>query len=181
MIMNFLNKHKTPAIVTGIGLFIAFMLGVAPTMKSDTPTAGPIAAAVVAKGEENSSQLQVLNERTSGIEEAVSKLGVMETQISTLNKAVSRTFKRVQSQSEALPDNLEPRLGAIESQVSLLDKAMSNTFRRAASNTRKTDDLVETVTGMNTHDIQLQTLNKAVSRLNLRIAKLEALLAKSNN
>ena len=81
-------RHKVPIVVTGGGLFVAFMLAVAPLTSTNTP-ANQASASVAQRAVSgvSSDALEALN---SSIAALNSRLGSIETRLDTLDTGVVR-------------------------------------------------------------------------------------------
>ena len=166
------DRHKLPLIVTGIGIFIAGVLAVAPAMGPPPATQTPV---VVQSSGPLTEALDGLEQRLTGLIAGIDqRLSVLETRVGILDKGVVRGFERtrdLRAKVDAL-DGTSQSISNLVARVNVLDKAVPRINQRVRAIADGPANDPAMATSVRNLEARVMTLDRAVVRLAERLRNL---------
>lgn len=178
---QFWKTYMVPITVSGIGLFLALILGLVPLIGQSEDTAPQQAAlSATAKLTNAMEEIRVRNaaeiaELKKIVSAQAKTISGFENRLKNLDRGVKNTFFRSKKNKDligAMVDTTQ-RLSNLEVQMTTVNRAVENTFHRS----KKNKDLIGTMAGttqrLSNLEVQMTTLNRAVPRISGRIKALQ--------
>jgi len=177
---HFIKEHKTPVVVTTVGLLVAIGLATAPALlaESETDIRAAENAAVIKK------LVSTVDENSTGIQQQLDaytsnsgrKFSSLENQIQTLNKATTRLNLRqrsiqepsgtIRSSIQSLAKNADARLINLEKAIVRLHKKQKGMGSDTQAATQSNDNKDTSI-----DELRLENLEKAVKNLHLKLVR----------
>lgn len=159
-------RHRIPIVVTGVGLLIAFILAVAPTINFTRPPPQP--ATKVASAAASTQEIEALSGQFAQLlANTNNRLSSIETRLHTLEEATVRNFERIRATQDQVSaiDGVPQTVRKLDAIVANLDRAVPRLDRRLRDAVASPNMDPALATSVRAMEARVATLDKAVVRL----------------